>query len=104
MAYVSGNASSAADVLTALITACTANGWTNTSGVLSKGSVHVRPAIRGTTPQHIRLEFGTAAGFASPGTNADTVFPYLNFSNVFPVFYRIFVNTGNGADTVRAPR
>lgn len=41
MAYVTGTASSYADLLTAIQSALTANGWTLTSGVLSKSGCHI---------------------------------------------------------------
>lgn len=49
MAFYSGTASSYTDLLNALTAACTANGYTFTSGILSKGSLYVRPYVSTTT-------------------------------------------------------
>lgn len=49
MAFYSGTASSYTDLLNALTAACTANGYTFTSGILNKGSVHVRPYVSTST-------------------------------------------------------
>lgn len=48
MAYVTGSASSITDLLTALQSACTANGWTLTAGVLSRGDCHLKAAVSGS--------------------------------------------------------
>lgn len=101
MAYISGTAFSAADLITALTSFCTANGWTVSSGVLSKGSVHVRPALAGTTRYFVKLEIGDTAGFASPGQLGVGWHPYINLQQVWPVFYRIFdIDDGDGGFTV----
>lgn len=42
MAYVTGNANSMADLLTALQNACTANGWTLSGNVLHQGACYVQ--------------------------------------------------------------
>jgi hypothetical protein len=47
MAFVTGSATSIDDLLTALQTACTANGWTLTAGVLARGDCHVKAAVSG---------------------------------------------------------
>lgn len=58
MAYVSGNASSLSDLLTALRNACTANGWTLSGNVLEKGTCFVEilyiPKVGATT----HVDFG----------------------------------------------
>lgn len=97
MAYTSGTATTAADLLNALTGFCVANGWTLTNGVLSKGTNHFLPTVSGA---NIKVEMGTAAGFTSPGVTGANYFPYISLNNVWPVFYRIFVVSANGADTV----
>jgi len=48
MAYYTGAANNFGDLQTALLTACTANGWTLADGILSKGLAFVRPYISST--------------------------------------------------------
>lgn len=45
MAHVSGTANTLTDLLTALQNACTANGWTLSGNVLSKGGIYLRATI-----------------------------------------------------------
>lgn len=45
MAFVTGTANSMADLLAALQSACTANGWTLTGNVLSKGACYVAAGV-----------------------------------------------------------
>lgn len=98
MPYATGTANSATDLLNALTGFCTANGWTLTTGALSKGSNHFRP---GVVNGHLKVEMGTAAGFAEgAGVTGATLFPYIHLSGAFPVYYRLFQTTLNGADTV----
>lgn len=47
MAFATGSANSISDLLTALQNACTANGWTLTSGVLARGDCRVKAAVSG---------------------------------------------------------
>ena len=47
MAYVSGTANDLAALRTAIINACTANGWTLSGSVLSKGSLYLSIAVNG---------------------------------------------------------
>lgn len=51
MAYVTGSASSASDLLTALQNACTANGWALNGSVLSKGACYAQVTAVGATLQ-----------------------------------------------------
>jgi hypothetical protein len=97
MAFYSGNASSAQDLVDAIVAGCLLNGWTESDGVLSKGDNHFRPDVVGT---HIKCEMGDAAAFVSPGIVEATAFPYISLNQTWPVFYRLFVLDGNGADTV----
>ncbi len=105
MAYVTGTASSYANLLTAIQTALTANGWTNTSGVLSKGTTHVllraaNPFSTGSQTNIIASIGNSSSGGALTGTPAPTAVRMGTFSNVvnsgdfvFPCTYRIFINT-----------
>lgn len=42
MAFITGSANSAAELRTALINACTANGWVESSGIISKGNAYIK--------------------------------------------------------------
>jgi hypothetical protein len=103
MAYATGIANSATDLVNAVNNACSLNGWSldAPSGVLSKGTCHVRVMTAGTTNQHVKLEYGATSNFASPGYNFSTTFPYINLLQSWPVFYKIFIlSDGAGGETV----
>ena len=66
MAYVTGIANSMADLLAAIQSACTANGWTLTGSVLSKGTCFVQLTVVG---ESIDVLAGTGySGSAITGT------------------------------------
>lgn len=116
MPFVTGNAASLADVLTAVRNACTANGWTLSGNVLHKSGCYVlmdmqtcpAPATRPSigTRQYLRITAGNgidgsnnltdAAGISAcvgPGVdngNSSTL-AYLDWA--FPVTYSIHINT-----------
>ncbi|MHB1283046.1 MAG: hypothetical protein ACYCZI_04115 [Metallibacterium scheffleri] len=100
-AYVTGTANSYADLLAALQTACTANGYTLTGNVLSKGTLFIEAKVVGSTLQ-IQGGSGQAAGVLSGRSNAQpsligltitTASPTVNHPIVFPVTYDIHINT-----------
>lgn len=85
MAFVTGTANSFADLLTAVQNACTANGYTLTGNVLSKGSLYAQVSISGSnlaviagTGQSAGVLSGTSdvgaamLGFATSGTALST--------------------------------
>lgn len=63
MPFVAGSANNVNEVLTALQNACTANGWTLASGILSKGDCYALPFIND----------GTIALLAGTGQSGATV-------------------------------
>jgi hypothetical protein len=96
MAYVTGTATSLANLQSALFAGCTANGWTQDGNVLYKGSCQVIIDISGNL---LRIEGGTGrttgaitggAGYkpaiGAPANASNAVF---NFS--FPVTYELYV-------------
>jgi len=95
MAYVTGTASSMSDLLAALQTACTDNGWTLSGEVLWKDGCFVRLQVAsgyvtllgGTGKDGSNILTGTATNVARLGSlwAADTV--------AFPVSYEVFINT-----------
>jgi hypothetical protein len=56
MAYVSGTANDLAALRTAIINACTANGWTLNGSVLSKGALYLSIAVNGN---YLDIQGGT---------------------------------------------
>lgn len=96
MAYVTGTANSLADLLAAIQSACTANGWTLAGNILVKGTCYVRVIISGTQLQVI-------AGTGKDGSNnltgaANDLACILGRSTTnapfgFPATYYIHVNT-----------
>ncbi len=116
MPFVSGNAASLADVLTAVRNACTSNGWTLSGDVLHKDGCYIlmdmqtapAPATRPSigTRQFLRIKAGNGidgsnnltdatavSACIGPGTdngNSSTL-QHLDWS--FPVTYSIHINT-----------
>lgn len=104
---VTGTANSYADLLTALNTACTDNGYTLTGNVLSKGTLFVEAKVVGSTLQ-IQGGTGQTGGVLSGRSNAQPSLMGLTVTNkvppvsggvstphpvVFPVTYDIHINT-----------
>lgn len=86
MGYATGSASSPADIISAIVAACTAMGWTHSSLILSKGDCHTRL----TSPDglnQLRVEGANDAGFvvACPWDAWVAI-------DAWPVSYRIWVN------------
>lgn len=92
MAYVTGSATSMADLLTALQTACTGNGWTLSGNVLSKGTCYASVTVSGS----VMSIFG---GTGIDGSNAltggyayDAQMRYLAGQAItWPATYEIFI-------------
>ena len=55
MAYITGSAASFADLQTAIQNACTANGWTLSSGILSKNGCFFQ-LVAGTSDGYAQLQ------------------------------------------------
>lgn len=116
MPFVTGTAISMADLMTALRTACTANGWTLSGNVLSKGGCYVQTRILACPAPSTRPSIGTrdymmvragngidgSNNLTDPAGNEPCIGPFTNTGNsssleyidwAFPATYRIHVNT-----------
>lgn len=97
MAYVTGSVSSLADLLTAIRTACTTNGWTLNGNVLSKGgSAHTRIQV---SSGHLQILGGTGVdgsnnltGAAASPCHIISSFP-SPLTLTYPLTYHIHINT-----------
>lgn len=94
MPFVTGTAGNITEVRTALINACTANGWTLSGEVLHKGSVFVRLQIVGA---QLQLLGGTGidAGnlLTGAGPNVTSIGTWgTDFSILYPATYEIHVH------------
>ena len=65
MAYYTGSVNSYAELQTALVNACTANGWALNSGILSKGRAFIKPSVSATNGIGLVIEGGTGQSGAS---------------------------------------
>ena len=97
MAYVTGTASSFADLKTQIEAACTDNGWTLSSGILSKGGVFFQ-LVAGTQDGYdqLRLHGGTSQTGPTLNDQPPSGYGVKICSNVghvigFPVTYHISV-------------
>lgn len=103
MAYVTGTANSYAALQTALQNACTANGWTLSNGILSKGSCYVKPSVAFARPSSQMPSLIIQGGTGQSGSTLNGACPLRSrlgaFSAnsasdlVFPVTYHVFVLT-----------
>jgi hypothetical protein len=104
MAYVTGSASSFADLLSALQAACTGNGYTLTGNVLSKGTLFAEVTIISQTNPALRVRGGSgqSAGVLSGASNMQSAqlglvtnvgSPMGSNPFAFPMTYYIHVNT-----------
>lgn len=84
MAYMTGSANTLADLLTAIQTACTANGWTLAGSVLTKGTCYAKLQVSGSA---ITVQGGTGI---DGGNNLTGVAPnpaYLRQIGAMPLAY-----------------
>lgn len=89
MAYVTGTASSLAELLTAIQSGCTSNGWTLDSGVLSKGNCHTRLMVAGT---ELQVLGGIDSALGTPGPQSAWIgATWVPAPLVFPLTYHIHV-------------
>lgn len=106
MAYYTGSVNSYADLLSALLSACVNEGYTLDSGILSKGSVFVRPYVsalnNGTENPGLIVEAGTgvASGAlvnpspAKPRLGRPAITGQGNNSNVtWPAIYHLHIHS-----------
>lgn len=93
MAYANGSATSFADLLAAVQAACTANGWTLTGNVLSKGTCFVQLSVVGSA-----LDVLGGTGISGSALTGDCGYSaqlraIAANAIVFPVAYEIHINT-----------
>lgn len=101
MAYYNGTANSYGDLLTALVGACTAHGWTWADGILSKGTAFLSLTVRaasGTLGPGIIMRGGTGKSGASllnPSPSQPRLGPpsWAAADVVWPVAYEIMAFT-----------
>lgn len=92
MAYVTGSAATFADLKTAIETACTGNGWTLDSGILSKDGCYI--SLSATTGELV-LRGGNGQSGSVLIDIPDTTFPQVQLVSpasdpiVFPISYEI---------------
>lgn len=92
MAFYSGAVNSFADLRTALVDACAAEGWTWADSILSKGVAHVRPYVSSTNTFTEGLGLLIQGGTGKSGstlTGASDVIPRLGRPGAFPGFVDI---------------
>lgn len=89
MAYQTGTANTASDLKSIIETFAAANGWTLSSGILSKGQCHVRlTAIN--TDQGIKLEGANSADFLT-GVCPNWAQVYVQAAQ-WPITYHLFAH------------
>ena len=104
MAYVTGTASDLAGLRTGILNACTANGWTLTGAILSKGAVFITLTVNGN---FLDLHSGTGASggalTGTPGANRNARIGTLTSGMApfaWPLTYEVFI--GSSPDEVYA--
>ena len=96
MIEVSGTANAFSDLLTALVNACTANGFTynSTTNVLYKGSLAVKLASTSTSFSiQLGVNVDGSGNLVSPAPYALPMMVSSNQTVTFPVNYRVFIYT-----------
>lgn len=98
MAFVTGTAGNFADLQTALINACTANGWSwdSTSSVLSKGNVFVNLTIGNPTTKSLTILGGTgiaSGALQGPSGTAAQMYAASLVPITWPVTYYVLIGT-----------
>ena len=99
MAYITGSAASFADLQTAIQNACTANGWTLSSGILSKNGCFFQ-LVAGTSDGYAQLQLFGGTGQSGTTLTGQPPSNYgakicSNNGNViaFPINYEIHIFT-----------
>ena len=99
MAYITGSAASFADLQTAIQNACTANGWTLSSGILSKNGCFFQ-LVAGTSGGYVQLQLFGGTGQSGTTLTGQPPSNYgakicSNNGNViaFPINYEIHLFT-----------
>lgn len=88
MAYYTGSVNSYDELLTALVNACTANGWAWNGGILSKGVAFVKPTAFAGSNQGVRIEGGTGQS-GTTLINPSPQGPRLGRIVASPPYYKI---------------
>lgn len=88
MAFITGTANNADEILIALKNSCTANGWVLTNGILSKGDCYVKAFINDNT---VALLAGTGQN-GSDLTNAPTLIYEYGSSYYIPGYPHLWVS------------
>lgn len=92
MAYATGSATSAADLLTALQNACTANGWTLAGSVLHNGTAYTRLQVVGN---YLEVLGGTGIdgsnNLTGAGPGAARLQPLTTSAWSWPALYHVMV-------------
>lgn len=103
MAFYSGQAASYNELLNVLVNACSANGWSWSDGILSKGNAFVKPyvstSLTVTLGPGLVIQGGTGKSGNTllnpsrmqPRIGAIGAAPVILPSPVFPLLYRIFI-------------
>jgi hypothetical protein len=101
MPYYTGTANSAADLITAIKNAATANSWALTGGVLSKGDIfatlHEGDTQLTDHGVYVEVSSGSPAGNLCPNRVGMTTYILQSGRGVplqYPCTYHIFINTG----------
>lgn len=92
MSYVTGSATTVAGLQAAITAACTANGWTLTGEVLSKGTAFIKVHVNGAA---IEFTGGTGLTGSTLTGAAITFVRFADFSQVitYPLVYEVHINT-----------
>ncbi|HTF96735.1 MAG TPA: hypothetical protein VL995_11430 [Cellvibrio sp.] len=102
MSYYSGSANSFADLRTALFNACTANGWTLSTDVLTKGTLAIKLTINAVSTAVSGIGLILQGGVSATGSTLNTPSPNTArlgppsttvHQPTFPMSYEIFLFT-----------
>lgn len=96
MAYINGTVSSWADLIVAVRSACTANGYTLSGEVLHKNNAFVRLYLH-TTGNEVRIEGGTGLGAGNTLLVPSPTYSWVGVNGalsvpVFPIQYHIHIH------------
>lgn len=86
MGYATGTANNSSDIIAGIVAACVADGWTHSSGILSKDGCHTK--LTAPNANQVKVEGANDAGF----TDVCAWAAYAG-TNVWPVSYRIWTNS-----------
>lgn len=93
MAYATGTASSLSDLRTAIINACTANGWSLSGDVLSRGGCYVRLQVLSGGLQILGGNGESGGNVTTPGPRVCRIGELSQAPLAWPMTYHVFINT-----------